>query len=51
MEHENDKPNISSDESMKKDINEMVNIECDKAEHGEILNKICVDEECDEENE
>ena len=51
MEPECDKPNISSIEGMEKDLDKMEFIRCEKPRHGDELNKMCVDDECDEEEE
>ena len=44
-------PNLSSQQAMQKDLDEMVNINCTKAGHNENLNKLCEDEECNEQTE
>ena len=45
-------PDLSSQQAMQKDLNEMVNINCTKSDHNnEGLNKLCEDEECNEQTE
>ena len=51
MEPENEVPNLSSQEAMETDVDEMDNINCNKARHKEVLSKLCEDEECDEKTE
>ena len=51
MEPENELPNLSSQEAMETDVDEMDDIRCNKVRHKETLSKLCEDEECDEKNE